>query len=151
MMWRTYTGGLGQFITDAAGFANVAAQDGANVEASDIPVVKDFVKPNDVRPIRGRFYDLTKEARAAATEFQQAKKAGDGEALDKIMDNPSKSELLGLDRLIKSTTKAAGAIRDEMVDINGDKDLSLADKRAKLKGLEREEEALYRDAIAAFR
>lgn len=151
MMWRTYTGGLGQFITDAAGFANVTAQDGGNVEASDIPVVKDFVKPNDVRPIRGRFYDLTKEARAAATEFQQAKKAGDGEAIDKIMDNPDKSELLGLDRLIKSTTKAASAIRDEMVDINADKELSLADKRAKLKALEREEEALYRDAIAAFR
>jgi Large polyvalent protein associated domain 38/ADP-Ribosyltransferase in polyvalent proteins len=151
MLWRTYTGGLGQFVTDAAGFANVAAQDGANVEASDMPIVKDFLKPNDVKPIRGRFYDLTKDARAAAEEFKQAKKAGDGEAMDKIMDKPEKAELLGLDRLIKSTTKAAGAIRDEMVDINGDKDLSLAEKRAKLKELEREEEAIYRDAIEAFR
>ncbi|MGL4297326.1 MAG: LPD38 domain-containing protein [Aestuariivirga sp.] len=150
LMWRTYTGGLGLFVTDLAGLANVGAQGAA--EMSDVPVVKDFVKPGeDVRLIRGRFYDLTKEARTAATEFQQAKKAGDGEAMDKILDRPEKAELLGLDKLIKSTTQAATQIRDEMLDINQDASLSLPEKRAKLKELEREEELLYRDAIAAFR
>ena len=150
LMWRTYTGGLGLFVTDLAGLANVGAQGAA--EIADLPVVKDFVKPGeDVRLIRGRFYDLTKEARTAATEFQQAKKAGDGEAMDKILDRPEKAELLGLDKLIRSTTQAATQIRDEMLDINQDASLSLPEKRAKLKELEREEEALYRDAIAAFR
>lgn len=150
MLWRTYTGGLGQFITDTGGLASVAAQDGANLETSDVPIVKDFVKTNDVKAIRGRFYDLTKEARASITEFEQAKKAGDDEALDKIMSSPEKEELVGLGRMIRSTTKAAAGIRDEMVDINADKTLSLAEKRAKLKELEKEEEALYRDAIKAF-
>lgn len=150
MLWRTYTGGLGQFITDTGGLANVAAQDAANLETSDVPIVKDFVKPNNVNAIRGRFYDLTKEARASITEFEQAKKAGDGDALDKIMSSPEKEELVGLGRMIRSTTKAAAGIRDEMVDINADKSLSLADKRAKLKALEKEEETLYRDAISAF-
>lgn len=150
LLWRTYTGGLGQFITDTGGLANVAAQDGTNLETADVPIVKDFVKPNNVNAIRGRFYDLTKEARASITEFEQAKKAGDDEALDKIMSSPEKEELVGLGRMIRSTTKAAAGIRDEMVDINADKTLSLAEKRAKLKELEKEEEALYRDAIKAF-
>lgn len=150
MMWRTYTGGLGLFVTDLASLANVGAQ-GA-VELADVPVVKDFVKPGeDVRLIRGRFYDLSKEARTAAAEFKEAKKAGDDEAMDKILDRPEKAELLGLDKLIRRTTEAATQIRDEMLDINQDQTLSLAEKRAKLKALEREEEALYRDAIAAFR
>lgn len=151
LLWRTYTGGLGQFVTDVAGLANVGVADGANLEPADIPVVKDFVKPNDVKAIRGRYYDLTKEARAAAEEFKQAKKAGDGEAIDKIMQRPEKAELLGFDRMIKATNKAVASIRDEMVDVNADKSLSLAEKRAKLKALEKEEEAIYRDAIAAFR
>lgn len=151
MMWRTYTGGLGQFVTDMGGLANVAAQDGKNVETSDVPVVKDFVKVNDVKAIRGRFYDLTKDARAVSEEFKQAKKAGDDAAMDDIESRPEKAELLGLDRLIKSTTKAAAGIRDEMVDINQDKTLNLAQKRAQLKALEKEEEELYRDAIKAFK
>lgn len=150
MMWRTYTGGLGLFVTDLASLANVGAQ-GA-VELADVPVVKDFVKPGeDVRLIRGRFYDLSKEARTAAAEFKEAKKAGDDEAMDKILDRPEKAELLGLDKLIRRTTEAATQIRDEMLDINQDKALTLAEKREKLKALEREEERLYRDAIAAFR
>ena len=151
MLWRTYTGGLGQFVTDMGGLANVAAQDGANIEASDVPVVKDFVKPASVNPIRGRFYEMTKEARAVSEEFKQAKKAGDDAAMNDIESRPEKAELLGLDRLIKSTTKAAAGIRDEMVDINADKALSLAEKRAQLKALEKEEESLYRDAIKAFK
>lgn len=150
LLWRTYTGGLGQFITDSAGLANIGAQ-GGGAEASDVPIVKDFVKPNDVRAIRGRYYDLVKEARAAATEFNQAKKAGDGEEADKILSSPDKATMVGLDHMIQKTNKAVAALRDEMVDINADKTLSLQEKRAKLKALEKEEEALYRDAIAAFR
>jgi len=151
MMWRTYTGGLGQFVTDMGGLANVAAQDGTNLETSDVPVVKDFVKVNNVNAIRGRFYELTKDARAVSEEFKQAKKAGDDQAMDDIESRPAKAELLGLDKMIKATTKAAAGIRDEMVDVNADKSLSLAEKRAQLKALEKEEEALYRDAIKAFK
>ena len=56
-----------------------------------------------------------------------------------------------LSKFILNTNKAAAAIRDEMVDINSRTDLSLAEKRSELKKLEREEEAVYRDAIEAFR
>lgn len=151
MLWRTYTGGLGQFITDMGGLANIAARDAGSLEAADVPVVKDFVKTSNVAPVRSRYFEMSKEARAVSEEFKQAKKAGDDKAMDAILDRPEKAELLGLDRMIRSTSKAAAEIRDTMVDINQDEKLSLAEKRAKLKELEKEEEALYRDAVAAFK
>ena len=151
MLWRTYTGGLGQFVTDLGGLGNIAAKDSGTIEAADIPVVKDFVKTNSLAPVRSRYYELTKGARAVSEEFKQAKKAGDDKAMDDILNRPDKAELLGLDRMIRQTGKAAAQIRDQMVDINQDESLPLADKRAQLKALEKEEEALYRDAIGAFK
>lgn len=151
MLWRTYTGGLGQFVTDLSGMANIGIQAPDSVESADVPIVKDFVKPNDVRAIRGRYYDLTKQSKEAATEFQQARKAGDDEAIDAILNRPEKAELLGLDKLIKKTNEAAATLRDQAVDINADTSLSMSEKRAKLKELEQDEEALYRDAIRAFK
>jgi Large polyvalent protein associated domain 38 len=149
--WRTYTGGLGTFIADMGGLAKLGAEDPTVIEMADVPVLKAFAKGQDVAPIRGRFYDLSKDARAASTEFKQAKKAGDDEAIDAILNNPSKAELLGMERLISKTTKAAAALRDEMVDINADKAMALAEKRAALKALEKDEEELYRSAIGAFK
>jgi hypothetical protein len=150
LMWRTYTGGLGAFVTDMAGLAKVGATASDSVTVSDVPIAKDFVKPNDVRPIRSRFYDKAKEVRRVAEEFRQAKKAGDGEAMDDIMARPEKEELIGLDKLIRKTQSSAADIRDEMATINADQTLSLSEKRTQLKALEKEEEAIYRDALAAF-
>jgi hypothetical protein len=149
--WRTYTGGLGTFIADMGGLAKLGAEDPTVIEMADVPVLKAFAKGQDVAPIRGRFYDLSKDARAASTEFKQAKKAGDDEAIDAILNNPSKAELLGMERLVSKTTKAAAALRDEMVDINADKAMALSEKRAALKVLEKDEEELYRSAISAFK
>ena len=151
-LWRTYTGGLGQFVTDVGGLANIAAQAPGSIEVSDVPIAKDFVKSNDdTRLLRGRYYDMTKEARKASEEFRQAKKAGDSDAMDKILASPDKEEMIILSKFILNTNKAAAAIRDEMVDINADTSLSLPEKRAKLKELERDEAELYRDAIETFR
>jgi N12 class adenine-specific DNA methylase len=151
LLWRTYTGGLGQFVADTIGVAGMTASEPGQVEAGDIPIAKDFFRTNDVKPIRGRYYDLSKDAKQAITEFEQAKKAGDGEALDVIFSKPEKAELIGLGRMIRNTNKAAAAIRDEEVDINADKTLKPSEKRARLKAMEKDEEALYRSAIEALR
>lgn len=150
-LWRTYTGGLGQFVTDVGSLAAISAQAPGSIESADVPIVKDFVKPKDVKAIRGRFYDLSKEAEEASSEFKQAKKAGDGEAIDKLMDRPGVPELISLDKMISKTKQAASVIRDEMVDVSADPDMPLSEKRAKLKALEADEEAIYRDAIDAFK
>ena len=139
-------------LADSKGLANIAAQAHGSIEVSDVPVAKDFVKSNDdTRLLRGRYYDMTKEARKASEEFRQAKKAGDSDAMDKILSSPDKEEMIFLSKSILNTNKAAAAIRDEMVDINSRTDLSLAEKRSELKKLERDEAELYRDAIETFR
>lgn len=150
-LWRTYTGGLGQFVTDSAGLVALAGEDPSQVESSDLPIVKDFVKPQDVKPLRGRYYDLAKEAKAAQEEFRQAKKVGDAEAMDKILGDERKAELLSLAKTVTTTNKAAAELADEKVDVLADDSLSTAKKRERLKEIEKEEEALYRDAIDAFK
>lgn len=144
--WRTYTGGLGTFITDMAGLAKMAGEDASVIEMADVPVVKSFVKESGGQPIRSRFYDVTKEARKKDVEFKEAKKAGDDAAMD-ALEAPSQSTM----RSIARSIKRAAELRDEMVDVNADKSLGLADKRAKLKELEKEEESVYRDALENFR
>lgn len=151
LMWRNYTGGLGTFVADSIGVASMTASDPSQVNASDIPIVKDFWRNSDVKPIRGRYYDLSRDARQAITEFEQAKKAGDGVAMDKILNDPDKERLIGLGRLVRNTNKAVSAVRDGEVDINADVNLTPAEKRSALKDIEKDEEALYRDAISAFK
>ncbi|WP_203234341.1 LPD38 domain-containing protein [Burkholderia mayonis] len=150
-VWRTYTGGLGQFVTDSIGAAGLAASDLSSVSSSDVPIVKDFWRQNDVKPLRSRYYDLAREAKAAADEFRVAKKAADGEALDDIFARPEQAEMISLDRMTQRYGKAIAAIRDEAVTVNADKSLSTAEKRTRLKELEADEEVLYRGALDAFR
>ncbi|ACR15063.1 DarB-like antirestriction protein [Burkholderia phage BcepIL02] len=150
-VWRTYTGGLGQFVTDSIGAAGLATSDMGSMSSSDVPIVKDFWRQNDVKPLRSRYYDLAREAKAAAEEFHVAKKAADGEALDDIFARPEQSEMISLDRMTQRYSKAISAIRDEAVTVNADKTLSTEQKRARLKELEGEEEVLYRGALEAFK
>lgn len=149
-IWRTYTGGLGQFVTDSIGAASLATEPG-EMSSSDIPIAKDFWRAQDVKPIRSRYYDLAREAKEAATEFQQAKKAGDGEAIDSIFARPGQAELIALDKMFKKSSHAAAAIRDEEVTVNADKSLSTSEKRDRLKELEKQEETIYRQALEVFK
>ncbi|MGA0525381.1 hypothetical protein ACO2WH_26390, partial [Escherichia coli] len=80
------------------GAASLATEPG-EMSSSDIPIAKDFWRAQDVKPIRSRYYDLAREAKEAATEFQQAKKAGDGEAIDSIFARPGQAELIALDKM----------------------------------------------------
>jgi hypothetical protein len=148
-LWRTYAGGLGQFVADSAGVASLATEPGA-LTTDDVPILKDFVRSNDVKPIRGRFYDIANEAKAAATEFAQAKKAGDGEGMDQFLNAPNQADLLALNKLFIKSSKAVAQIRDEEVNVNADKTLNTAQKREQLKALEGEEESIYRSALDAF-
>jgi len=149
-LWRTYTGGLGQFITDSAGVAAMGGRDISQIEASDVPIIKDFYRQSTVGPIRSRYYDLSKEAKAAITEFEQAKKVGDGAELSNIIGG-EKGKLVGLGKMVRSVSKAAAALGDEKVAVNASTTLNDSEKRAELKRIEKEEEELYRSGIEAFK
>lgn len=148
--WRNLTGGLGTFVTDTVGAAKIAAG-GGELEMADVPIVKSFATADNVRPLRSRYYDLAKEAKAAAAEFGMAKKAADGEAMDQILGDEKKAAVLGLTRMIQHTNAATAALRDEAVEVNADSTLSVAEKRARLKELETQEEDILRGALAAFK
>jgi hypothetical protein len=149
--WRTYTGGLGSFIADSASLAKIGIEDPSMIELADVPVAKAFATEQNSRPIRSRYYDLSREARTATTEFKEAKKAGDFDSMQDILDKPEKAELLSLSRLIQKTNEFSAALRDEMASISSDDAIPLSEKRAKLKELEKQEEELYRSAIEAFK
>lgn len=151
LLWSTYTGGLGRFVADTVGAGNLARQSGVDMEASDVPILKDFVKPDNVNPIRSRFYDLSDEARKTVDEFNAAKKALDGEAMREIAGDPVKKAHIGLAKMVKSINEVQALYAEQAVAINADKKLNDADKRARLKKLEDEQEAIYRKAIEAFK
>lgn len=149
-LWRTYAGGLGQFIADSASVTAMMGSEPGQVEVNDVPIVKEFVKNPDFKPLRSRYYELAREAESAATEFQQARKAGDGEAADKIINDGNKASLVKLGSFVTKINKATAAMEDQKVDINADPKLGPAEKRAKLKEIEQAEEQLYRQAIGVF-
>lgn len=151
LLWSTYTGGLGRFVADTVGAGNLARQGDVDMDVSDVPIVKDFVKPDNVNPIRSRFYDLSDEARKTVDEFNAAKKALDGEAMKEIASDPVKKAHIGLAKMVKSINEVQALYAEQAVAINADKKLNDADKRARLKKLEDEQEAIYRKAIEAFK
>lgn len=150
LLWANFTGGLGTFVADTVGVAAMAPDPDIDLTIGEIPIAKDFVRNQSVKPLRSRYFELTKEARTAIDEFKEAKKAGDGEAIDAILADEGKMEALALDKMMKADSKAAKEMRELAVDINADTTLTPGQKRARLKELEQEEEALYRDAIKAF-
>ena len=150
-LWRTYAGGLGQFVTDSIGVGHMAATDFGDVSTHDVPIVKDFWKDNDIKDIRARYYDLANEATEAQNEFAAAKKARDGQAIQDIFQRPGQAELIAANKVYTKMGKAVSAIRDQEASVQQDKTLSTADRTAKLKALEATEETLERTAIDAFR
>lgn len=149
-LWRTYTGGLGAFITDSAGAANIALRDPGSLDSGDVPIVKDFIKDENAKPLSNRYRNLAKEAQGAITEWRDIKKAGDGDAAELFGADQTKLQLAGMGKLIAQVNKAAAALSERKVDINADPSMSLAEKRAALKAIEAEEAELYRGAIGAF-
>lgn len=151
LTWSTYFGGLGNFVADTVSLGKLGVTAPGSVTTADWPIAKDFVRPNDIKPIRGRYYDLANEARKAIDEFKQARKAGDWEALSKIGNDPEKMGLVSLEHMISSTNKATAKLRDRILDINADPSLGVAEKREMLKEVEAMEEMIYRSAISAFK
>jgi hypothetical protein len=151
LIYATYTGGLGRFIADSAGFGAAKLRGDEGLDTGDVPIVKDFVKADSMFPLRTRYFDLAKDAQEAIDQFTVAKKQKDADEMRAIVADPSKKAVLGLSKMIANTNKIEGIYADMAVDINADKSLSLGDKRARLKALEDKQEEIYRKAIGAFR
>lgn len=149
--WSTYTGGLGRFLADTGSLAMLAATEPEALQKTDFPFATDFVKPDKMTPVRSRFYDLSTEARKVIDEFTMANKMGDRPAVDAVKADKVQKHLAALGKMIKKVNETQAAYADKAVEINADKNLTTAQKRAELKKIEVEQEKMYREAIAAFK
>jgi hypothetical protein len=151
LVWQTYTGGLGRFITDTGSLAGLMLDDPSQVEKVDIPFATDFYKPDNMNPIRARYFDLAREAGKAIDQFEAAKKQRDADEAKHILADPDKKAAISLAKMLASTNKVEGQFADRAVEINADKTLTPAQKRAQLKAIEDQQENIYRKAIGAFK
>lgn len=150
LVWQTYTGGLGRFITDTGSLAGMMLNDPSQVEKTDIPFATDFYKPDTLTPIRSRYYDMARKAEKTINQFETANKMADEKEKRRIFDDPEKKPLLQLSRMITATNKIEGAYADQAVAINADKSLNAAEKRAELKKIEKVQQDIYQRAINVF-
>lgn len=150
-LWSTYTGGLGRFVTDTVGISRLGIQAPDTVSSSEIPFVKDFWQAHDVKPIRGRYYELADEAKEAAAQFGMVKRSEDERVLAEFDSDPLTQRLVAMNKMFTKQNVAIRAIREEQLAVSTNDKLPLADKRRKLKELEAQEEELYRQAIEDFK
>jgi hypothetical protein len=116
-------------------------------EMHEIPIAKDYVREEGVKDARRAFWEAANEAKLATADFKRANKAGDEVGAARVYDE--KAEILALAGLQKSLGKMISAHRDQVEQINADKDSSLAFKRAAVARLEKEETGIYNDFLRA--
>lgn len=150
-LWRTYTGGLGQFIFSTADLARMGVASPSDIEIGEVPLVNDFVRNQNVRPIASRFHELRRDADDAKREFSLAKRAGDGEEVDRILDDEGMHSLIRLSKWMKKDADRSKNLRNQAVEINLNPDLTDSQKREQLKAIEHQEEGIYREAIKRFK
>jgi len=144
---ESLTGGAGKFVVDSVGLASIVAH-GASPELREIPIVRKFAKADTIANTRGQFWRAVDEVRDATNELKGAKKYG----ADNLNDIKAKIGFLA--KLSKRANKEQKKIkkkRDYIDDINADDDLTLNDKRLRIKQVEIEERKLYLQFLSKFK
>lgn len=144
---RTTTGGTGTFIGDSLGLAYRGAQ-GAVPELREIPIVRKFVREETIQDVRRRYYEATEEAKKATNELAAAKRNHDPDGARTIVED--KRELIAMGRVADKMRKSVAAQRDAQDRIMQDEELSLPEKRSRVKALENEEAHLYNRYLKLF-
>ncbi|MGB4967299.1 MAG: LPD38 domain-containing protein [Candidatus Saccharimonadales bacterium] len=140
-IWRTLTGGAGQFAADTGNLLMVLGQ-GAGEETTirEIPFLRKFVRESSIQDARTLFHEQSARVREAESMFSAAKRDRDPEAMRSILRENREVLLLG--RVLDAAGKQIKA-RRQVADAIERSDLPLAAKRRQLETIERQEEALY--------
>jgi hypothetical protein len=137
---RTATGGSGAFVGAVADAGKLTAE-GADMETKEMPFVRKFVKEGSVSDYRAAYYEAKSEASKAADDLSRAKKMGDMMSAKKLMED--NGELIAMDKYADKLSKTIKAKRDMQDVIKQNDNLTIAEKRMKLKAMEIEEQKLY--------
>lgn len=149
------TGGTGTFISDTAALGGLGARallkpDDPNRTAltpdkREIPILKDYLKTEMVGDGRRAFWDASAEAKSALADFRRAAKEGDEAGMLRV--ERQQAEVMNLARISASYAKLVKGKRDAEDEIMANRATTLAYKRAVVRTIEREEEAIYNDYL----
>lgn len=145
--FRTATGGLGALVDTTISAAMLKSK-GAELETAEIPFVRKLYHENTIKADRAAFHKARKEAQIAAEEFSRAKEKKDFSTAKQILVD--KNELIALDKYADKLRTHISAARDRQDAVRLDPNLTVAEKRAKLKMLEKEESAFYDKYLDVF-
>jgi len=124
-------------------------KDGAELDTREIPFVRKMYGEATIQDKRARFGKMADEARIAKEKFNAAKRDNDLSALEKVMKD--KGELLYLNEYANKTSEVIKLFRDQQDSIKLSDEYTTAEKRLKIKELEREEEGFYKMFFDEFK
>ena len=139
-MARTATGGSGAFVDSAVSGAMLKSQ-GAELEAREIPFARKFYGENTIQDARARYGKAKEEARIAFEKFSALNRKEDLVSVEKFLND--KDELLALNDYANSLSDVIRYIRDQQDEIKLSDKYTTAEKRLKIKELEKEEKSYY--------
>jgi len=138
-LWRDFSGGAGQSLTDILGMFGVVGQN-VMPEMKEIPVLRKFVREERIQDVRTRFAEQAHQVKAALGAFSAAKRAKDAAGmLDIALE---KAALLRLGDTLEAITKSVRA-RRELHQLITASDVPLAQKRLWLRTVEKQEAEYY--------
>jgi hypothetical protein len=145
-LWRTFTGGAGKFAIDSMGLGARIAQ-GVSPELREIPVLRKFVRAESIQDARALFNEQSATVRLAVDAFNAAKRAKDLPAMRQMLDE--QREILTLGKVLRTAQKMI-RVRRELEDRINQSDLSIEEKRAQLKTIEKQESSILSRFTARF-
>jgi hypothetical protein len=145
-LWRDFTGGAGQFVTDSIGLAGLL-REGAEPTWREMPIVRKFRRETVIQDARTYYNDQAQQVRAAVGALNAAKRAKDAAGLNSIVHE--KAEMIRLGSTLLRLNKAVQSRRELEQAIKAS-DLPLPEKREQLKVVEAQESRLYELFDAMF-
>ena len=97
-------------------------------ELHEIPIVRKFVRQEDIRDARSAYWEAFKEVKEALAAYDRARKAGDAEGKDQA--RAKADQFRSLARLADSKNEQIKAKRDRMDTLIADPNTTLSFKRA---------------------
>lgn len=139
-MTRTATGGSGAFV-DTSVSAAMLKKENAELETREIPFVRKFYGENSIQDSRARYGKAKDEARIAYEKFNALRQKGDIASVREFVND--KKELIALNNAANKMSDVIKIIRDQQDEIKLSDRYTTAEKRLKIKELEKQEEKYY--------
>ena len=145
---RTATGGAGAFA-DSTVSAAILKKEGAELETREIPFVRKAYGELTIQDMRQRYSKAKEEAVTAAEKFNAAMRKNDLVTAKQLMGD--KGELIALKNYAAKLSDTIKYLRDMQDSIKLSEDYTVAEKRLKIKELEKQEEKVYNQYLDIFK